>query len=595
MHYVFFREILEVQLNENREYLYDELIRYAATDSYPFHMPGHKRRLGAMADPFSFDITEIDGFDNLHHAEGILKAAQERAARLYGSEKTWYLINGSTAGILAAVSACAAAYREKKGTGGGRLLMARNCHKAAYHAVYLNRLKAEYLYPGKTTPEGINGRILPEDVEENLHRDSDICAVLITSPTYDGMVSDVKAIAEIAHARDIPLIVDEAHGAHFGMHASLPVSSVSAGADYVIHSLHKTLPSLTQSALLHVNGVLADVRLTERFLGIYQTSSPSYVLMAGMDQCVRLLEEEGDRLFSGFITRLDDFYKSMEDLKVLRLVRTDDRTKILIGSGKSQLSGLAICDILRKEYGLELEMAAPAYALALTAVGDDEEGLLRLSRALHELDSLAQRQITAGGEDAPPYLGDAVKADSMTYPAGTESVDTESADTGSVDAESADIESADTGSVDAESADTESTDTESTDTESADNGSADTESADTGAADGKNCAARFSAIRQQAERIRPRQCRDPADAWDAPALAVPLEGSAGRVTADFVYLYPPGIPLLVPGESVEEELLQYLLICRENGYLLQGMADRSGGTIRVLKEPAAGNPEDYNS
>ncbi len=118
-------------------YLYDELVRYCGSDAYPFHMPGHKRRLGQMKDPFSFDITEIDGFDNLHHAEGILLEAEKRAARLYGAEETHFLVNGSTAGILSAIGAVT--------TAGGRLLMMRASHKAAYHAVAAGGLTAHYL------------------------------------------------------------------------------------------------------------------------------------------------------------------------------------------------------------------------------------------------------------------------------------------------------------------------------------------------------------------------------------------------------------------------------------------------------------------
>ena len=219
-------------------YLYDELVRYCGSDAYPFHMPGHKRRLGQLNDPFSFDITEIDGFDNLHHAEGILLEAEKRAARLYGAEETHFLVNGSTAGILSAIGAVT--------TAGGHLLMMRASHKAAYHAVAAGGLTAHYLSglcggsaphirlvggfgkrtssdgaePGRSQADGLTeldcGQPAdPAEVERALAEDPRIQAVYITSPTYDGIVSDVRAIAEIAHRHGIPLIVDEAHGAHF--------------------------------------------------------------------------------------------------------------------------------------------------------------------------------------------------------------------------------------------------------------------------------------------------------------------------------------------------------------------------------------------
>ncbi len=180
------------------KYLDEALYEYSRTDFYPFHMPGHKRNFlpDTMKNFYDIDITEITDFDNLHHAEGILKENQQLAASLYGADFTYFLINGSTAGILAAVSACT-----KRN---GKLLMARNCHKAVYHAAYLRGLKTMYLYPSYEPTCGLNGRILPADVEKALEKDRDIQAVLITSPTYEGIVSDVKSIAEIVHKYNIP-------------------------------------------------------------------------------------------------------------------------------------------------------------------------------------------------------------------------------------------------------------------------------------------------------------------------------------------------------------------------------------------------------
>ena len=194
-------------MEKRTEYLDEKLIAYAKSDIYPFHMPGHKRRVREEADPYAIDITEIDGFDNLHDAEEILAEAQQRAAALYDAKKSYYLINGSTCGILSAVSA--ATGRD------GTILMARNCHKAVYHAAYLRNLKTRYLYP-VITRFGIQGVITPESVEEALREDPGIQAVILTSPTYDGVVSDIGRIAEITHRYQILLIVDEAHGAHFG-------------------------------------------------------------------------------------------------------------------------------------------------------------------------------------------------------------------------------------------------------------------------------------------------------------------------------------------------------------------------------------------
>ncbi|MDO4345589.1 MAG: aminotransferase class V-fold PLP-dependent enzyme, partial [Eubacteriales bacterium] len=302
--------------------LYRKLKEYSQSEAYPFHMPGHKRRLGVPEGIREIDITEIDGFDNLHHAEGILKEAQQRAAKLYGAEETYYLVNGSTAGILAAISACVGQ--------GGKLLMARNSHKAAYHAAEVRALKTVYLYPQRIGGEkdgglfsgaGLAGSISPADVRRALENDSKIEAVFLTSPTYDGIVSDIKEIAGIAHSFGVPLIVDEAHGAHFGFHPYFPESSVRLGADIVIHSLHKTLPSMTQTALLHQNGVLVKRERIQKYLDIYQTSSPSYVMMACMDGCIEMLRQQGDVLFEDFAERLEWIGREADGLKHIHLLR----------------------------------------------------------------------------------------------------------------------------------------------------------------------------------------------------------------------------------------------------------------------------------
>ena len=238
--------------------IYDKLLAYGNSDAYPFHMPGHKRQITDFVNPFQIDITEIDGFDNLHHPEGILKEAQERAAALYGSR------------------------REPKW--------------------------------------GINGGILPEDVEKLLAEYPKTQAVLLTSPTYDGAVSDIRGIARICHAHRVPLIVDEAHGAHLGFHPYFPESALKLGADVVIQSFHKTLPSLTQTAVLHVGrDAQVDEERIRRFLGIYQSSSPSYIFMAAMDRCVEFLKNEGKERFEAFAARLEDFYAFAGGLEQIRI------------------------------------------------------------------------------------------------------------------------------------------------------------------------------------------------------------------------------------------------------------------------------------
>ena len=348
--------------------LYDKLIAYSASDFYGFHMPGHKRqKLTGAGLPYEIDITEIEGFDDLHHARGVLKEAQERAGTLYGAE-TRFLVNGSTAGVLAGVLGCTCR--------GDEILMARNCHKSAYHAVTLQGLKSRYLYPKYDKELGIYTEIRPEDVREFLSGNSGIRAVLIVSPTYDGVISDIRAIADAAHEYGIPLIVDEAHGAHLGMHPYFYGGAIAAGADVVIHSIHKTLPSLTQTALLHVQGNLADREKIYRHLDMLQSSSPSYVLMASIDACINLLEGEKDQLFDAYVERLEKARGRLRELKNLRLVETEhyDRSKIVISVNDTGLSGADLDRILRDRYHLEMEMAAGGYRRGLSAAGSGVGG-----------------------------------------------------------------------------------------------------------------------------------------------------------------------------------------------------------------------------
>ncbi|MDO5136501.1 MAG: aminotransferase class I/II-fold pyridoxal phosphate-dependent enzyme, partial [Eubacteriales bacterium] len=257
--------------------LYKELEKYGKSDFYPFHMPGHKRNPSCVDGEFLFerDITEISGFDDLHHPEGLLRDSMERLSDLYGTKESFFCVNGSTGALLSAISAGI----QK----GGRFLVARNCHKSVYHAIYLRDLSPIYLYPQTDPDLGINGGISPSHVEKCLEENKGIQGIMITSPTYDGVVSDIEAIAKLAHKYGIPLIVDEAHGPHFRFSPYFPTSAVDLGADVVVQSFHKTLPSLTQTAVLHLCSDRVDREKIKRFLGMYQTSSPSYLLMASLD------------------------------------------------------------------------------------------------------------------------------------------------------------------------------------------------------------------------------------------------------------------------------------------------------------------------
>lgn len=371
-------------MKNNTISLYDKLEKYSESDYYPYHMPGHKRQTrGQIPDEWiSADITEIEGFDNLHQPEDILYSLQHKAAALYGAEESFYLVNGSTGGILSAVSAAVPE--------GGTLLIPRNSHKSAYHAAYLRNLTINYLYPPVIKEYDIYDAVQPEQIRRALEADSTIQAVFVVSPTYEGRIADIRAIADIVHERGIPLIVDEAHGAHLGWAEEFAENSCRLGADIVIHSVHKTLPALTQTALLHVNGARIDRHRLKRFLQIYQTSSPSYLLMASIDDALSLLEEKGRTLFAVFYRQylsMLEVLSSCKHLRFLPLVKgQQDVGKLLISGKRAGLSGQQIYEILLQRYHLQLEMAAGSYCLAMFTVGDTPQAYGRMQQALVELD-----------------------------------------------------------------------------------------------------------------------------------------------------------------------------------------------------------------
>lgn len=376
--------------------------------------------------------------------------------------------------------------------------MARNCHKAVYHSVLIRELDAVYIYPQQEQGIGLNCGLSPEKIREMLITAPDIQAVIITSPSYDGVVSDVEKIADICHTYQKPLIVDEAHGAHFGFHPYFPENSIGKGADIVIHSLHKTLPAFTQTGLIHLNGSLVDQAVLERYLGIYQTSSPSYLLMAGVDQCIRMLEESGDRLFGEFVENLEQFRTKTGELQMVGLAGKEelarekdvadlDLSKLILYIKNGSMSGNELYEELLQHYHLQLEMAAGDYALALTSIGDTREGFDRLYQALEEID----RRLLAK---------DPVQLEKRSY-AGMNNL-----------------------------------------------------------TEMPVC----RAVERRMERIL-------------------LENAIGRIAGEFVYLYPPGIPLIVPGEKISGEFVENVLQYREKGFSLQGMKDYSGKYLEVLE------------
>ena len=365
--------------------LQEELEKYYNKNYLPMHMPGHKRNIKLLGEklPYKIDITEITGFDDLHHAEGIIKNIEKKAEKIYGSKKSFILVNGSTCGILAGIRSVTKF--------GDKVLVARNSHKSVYNAIEINGLKPIYILP-KIGKDKIDRNISANKIEKKIKENRDIKLIIITSPTYEGVISNIKEIVEIAHKYNIPVLVDEAHGAHLKF-MNIENEALNSKADIVIQSIHKTLPSLTGTAILHIQGKLVKEENVEKELSIFETSSPSYILMSSIDNCLDLLERKGKKLFKEYIENLKMFYEGTKKLKKLKILGNEikeknnyDFGKIVIKTDNTNITGKELFDILRRKYKIELEMTSINYVIAMTSICDTKENFIKLLNAQKEID-----------------------------------------------------------------------------------------------------------------------------------------------------------------------------------------------------------------
>ncbi len=445
---------------EQEKGLTQNLEDYVRGDTIPFHMPGHKRNMREFPWLASLggkmDITEIFGFDNLNEPEDFFEEAQCRAAKLWGAQKSRLLVNGSTGGILAAVRGVLKP--------GESALVARNCHKSVYHAMEICGASLHYIFPAWIDEPGIWGEVTAESVELALEKNSQIRLLVITSPTYEGICSDIASIAQVCRKKNVVFLVDEAHGAHLCF-SGFPVGAVKSGADLVVQSLHKTLPSLTQTAILHMNREdLAEEVI--RNVGMFQSSSPSYLLSASMEGCIRYLWEEGEKAFGRWNHLLQQFYRECSGLEKLHVYQPEgkperkDPSKILITLSRCSANGTWLAEELRTKYHLEMEMSGADYVLAMTGMGETKENLVRLREALYAIDGELKEETSARISSPPMILPETI-----------------------------------------------------------------------------------CSLQQVREEERE---------------SLPREEAKGRICAEYVWAYPPGIPLLLPGERISRETLNYL-------------------------------------
>lgn len=559
-----------------KEYINEALEKYIEKGTYPWHMPGHKRqpieavqnvdnisksRENFWNGVYAHDFTEAKDLDDMHEPEMFIADSIAEMKKVYGTFATYMLVNGSTSGLMTAIHATC--HR------GDVILAARNCHKAVYNAICMLELEPEYIVPdyvdmrwrcgvnqngeqpitdGMTDVSGesnretrekmaassevnheteeraavngeddrevsertdILGDISPDKLElalkELVADDRKPSAVIITSPTYEGVISDIRGIAEVVHRYGIYLIVDEAQGAHLNFMEGHE-TAMKQGADIVIESLHKTMPALTQTSLLHVMDPELDERV-RRYLQIFQTSSPSYIFMQSMEKAVAFGANNRDE-FARYGRRLEAFAGKCDGLRNIRLFRPDafsvkndeicnackvfdhDEGRLVfvvrpgtVDESGQKFTGVMLAEILADRYGLIVEMASVSYVICISSVVDSADSYDILFNAVAEID---------GNLGYEPDKTD----------------------------------------------------------------------------------------RQELDIISGRRSvMPPGIAWDRPVESVPIEGAAGKVSGAFVYAYPPGIPVLAPGEVVDRQAVNGIKSMIDSGLNVAGVND---GYIKVL-------------
>lgn len=457
--------------------MYEELKKYTH-EIKSFHMPGHKNgKLQTLEDVYALDVTEVPGTDDLHHPTGIIKELQDRIATIYRSDQTYLLINGSTAGILATMATRA---RQQ-----GSVLVSRNCHKSVYNSIYLHQIKAHYIYPSYYADEGFYGEVSPKFIEKMLLEHPDIHTVVITSPTYEGMTSDIQAISDIVHAYGATLVVDEAHGAHFTFSDKLPKSAIEQGADYVIQSTHKTLPCLTQTAILHTQKLSDEEReILKEYLAIYQSSSPSYLLMSSIEQGIDYMDNHR--------YAYDQWIDALQLLLKTHPIQggywmSDDPTRLTFVIQQNGVSGYWLSEALRNKHQIQVEMAGEKHIVAITSLADTLEDILVLVDGI---------KACLGGSDHKTMQDDIIK----------------------------------------------------------------------------NQAIGTQLPQQMMLMHQAKQSRE----W----MWIALKDAQGYTSRNMIIPYPPGIPLILPGEAITQEIIDYLIGLEKHDKEIYGIIK---GEIQVLK------------
>lgn len=484
-------------LNQFNTPVFDALRRYVREGAIPFHVPGHKQGKG-MAGQFrdylgaavlELDVAEIPGIDGFYDQSGLIGRAQELAAAAFGADTTFFLVNGTSGGIQAMImSVCGP---------GDKIVIPRNAHRSMVAGLIFSGAEPVYLQPAYDVKLGMTVGLTAGQVAAALEEHPDAKGVLVINPTYYGITSELSAIAAIAHARGVPLLVDEAHGPHLAFHPDLPQPALEAGADIVVQSTHKILSSLTQSSMLHIRDGLVNIDRTAAMLRLVQSTSASYLLLASLDMARMQMATAGENLLTRTlaaaglarerINRCAGLYSFGKEVIGRPGICDTDPTKVTVNVSGLGLSGRQADRILRSDYGIQVELSDAVNVLAFFTIGDRREEAEKFAAALADLSRRINKEGQhSTGPGTPP----------------------------------------------------------------------------------------FPPI--------PRQIVSLREAFFATPEPVPLSRSVGRISAGTVAPYPPGIPLLCPGEEITGEAVDYLNAVLDLDIGVQGLHSAGDRTIRVI-------------
>lgn len=480
----------ETRLSEQkRTPLADALELMLTQDHIPFDVPGHKHRNQRLAEFFgerclALDFNSREGIDNLMEPSGAIMEAQRIAAQAFGAQYAFFMVGGTTSSVQAMImSACSQ---------GDKIILPRNVHVSVLNAVILSGAVPIYVAPGIHNKLGISLGVSVSDLEACIRLNTDAKAILVNNPTYYGVCSDLSSIVRVAHEYGIKVLVDEAHGTHFCFSDQLPPSAMECGADMAAISMHKTGGSLTQSSMLLL-GPDMDHRFVRSIINLTRTSSASYLLMASLDIARSTLaclgKAEQDRVVAlasrarQQINEIKGFYAFADDIIDKKNVYDFDRTKLCINASELGLVGIELYNILRDEYGIQVEFGDINNILAVCSIGDTEENLNKLVDALRDISIRFSTR---------------------------------------------------------------------------------------------------SSLEFRYEYIAPTVKLSPRKAYYMPYESLPLDQCKGRISRDFIMCYPPGVPILAPGELISTEIISHLRYAYEKGCSLTGISDISDIHLNVV-------------